>query len=301
MAVLEEAVPPELGGSMDGSGADNSDAGYVINFGEFPPLRENGVSSWYVRLQNTLMVWSEISAAQSVAHQEYAHEFLVVLPDVGATLVAGGKTVAAPARSVCIFPAGPASIAPQGPGRVICFFSPVPEALASKAINHADYAGLRAPVKPIDAPFVRIGAPDIRVYEIGPPQPKRRGRPPSFQTSTMNVMWIEQQGPHDRGKLAPHFHDDFEEGALVVAGDYVQHLRTPWNADARLWREDQHRPCGPRTLAIVPPQVIHTTQAQGAGLHIMLNIFAPARADHIQSGLVLTAGEYRAAPPMGPS
>ena len=111
----------------------------------------------------------------------------------------------------------------------------------------------------------------------------------------MNVMWIEQDGPHDRSKLAPHLHEDFEEGAFVVAGDYVQHLRTPWAADARQWRNDEHRTCGPRTVTIVPPAVIHTTEALGAGPHIMLNVFAPARADHIKSGLVLNSNEYKIA------
>lgn len=283
------------------SGAVDPNAGYVVNFGAFPPLRENGAISWCIRLQSTLVAWSEVSAAGSALHHESAHEFLAVLPDVGAALTAGGKTVSAPARSVCILPAGRASITPQASGRVICFFSPVPEALATKAVNHADYERFRAPVKPIDASLARIGAPDIRIYEIGPPMPERRGRPPSFQTSAMNVMWIEQHGPHDQAKLAPHFHEDFEEGALVVTGEYIQHLRTPWNADARMWREDQHQPCGPRTLTIVPPQVIHTTQAQGAGPHLMLNIFAPARADQIQSGMVLNAGEYKIATPNGPS
>ena len=108
----------------------------------------------------------------------------------------------------------------------------------------------------------------------------------------MNVMWIEQEGPHDASKLNPHAHDDFEEGALIITGEYRQHLRTPWSSDAREWREDERVTCKPGTLIIVPPTVIHTTEALGPGPHLMLNVFAPARGDHIKSGMVLNAKEY---------
>ena len=111
----------------------------------------------------------------------------------------------------------------------------------------------------------------------------------------MNLLWIEQDGPQDPGRLAPHSHDDFEEGALVVEGEYVQHLRTPWESDSRYWREDEHHPCRPGTITIVPPTVIHANETRGPGRHIMLNVFAPARADHIKSGMVLNAGDYGAA------
>jgi quercetin dioxygenase-like cupin family protein len=125
--------------------------------------------------------------------------------------------------------------------------------------------------------------------------PERPGRPPTIQSETMNVMWIERGSPHDRSQLAPHSHDDFEEGAIVVDGHYIQHLRTPWTADARQWRDDEHRNCGPGTITIVPPTGIHTTEAIDEGRHIMLNIFSPVRADQIKSGLVLNSNEYKVA------
>ena len=111
----------------------------------------------------------------------------------------------------------------------------------------------------------------------------------------MNLMWIEREGASDPAKLDPHSHDDFEECALVVAGEYLQHLRTPWGNDASQWQADEHVRCGPGTITIVPPNTIHTNEALGAGRHVMLNIFAPARADHIRSGMVLNATEYRSA------
>ena len=78
----------------------------------------------------------------------------------------------------------------------------------------------------------------------------------------------------------------------MIAGEYMQHLRTPWAADAEQWRDDEHVTCKPGTLILVPPTVIHTTEALGPRRHVMLNLFAPARADHIKSGMVLNAQEY---------
>jgi mannose-6-phosphate isomerase-like protein (cupin superfamily) len=258
------------------------------------PSSDGGVTTRYMRLQNALIAWSD-AAAGAVIRQGEAHELIVVLPDAGAVLSAGAVDVEASARSICILPAGPSSIALNTAGRVIRAFSPFPEALAGLAPNAVDYATARPGVKPLGAPMVYGGAPGIRVYDIERSKALAGRRPPSFQTGTMNLMWIEREGPTDRTKLDPHSHDDFEEGALVVAGEYVEHLRTPWGPDASQWHKDEHVTCRPGTLIIVPPTVIHTTETRGPGPHLMLNIFAPARADHIKSGMVLNAKDYTAA------
>jgi len=240
------------------------------------------------------VAWSAVSAAGAALKQEAVGEIVVVLPEAGAVLRADGASVEAPARSICILPAGASAIEAKSPGRVIRIFAPVPEALAPLAVNAEDYRAPRAGVRPIGAPLAYSGAPGIRVYPIDQFKAAAGRRPPSFQTATMNVMWIERDGITDRTKLDPHSHDDFEEGALVVAGEYVEHLRTPWAADASAWREDEHVTCKPGTLIIVPPTVIHTTETLGAGRHLMLNVFAPARGDHIKSGMVLNARDYGA-------
>jgi len=255
----------------------------------------NGIATSYMRLQNALVAWSEVSAVGASLKQDTAGESVVVLPEIAAVLRAGDASAEAPARSICILPAGATSVEAKAPGRVIRFFAPVPEALARLAVNGEDYREPRAGVLPIDAPLTYSGAPGIRVYPIDQFKAAAGRRPPSFQTATMNVMWIEREGPTDRTKLDPHSHDDFEEGALVVAGEYVEHLRTPWAADASAWREDEHVTCKPGTLIIVPPTVVHTTETLGAGRHLMLNLFAPARSDHIKSGMVLNAKDYGAA------
>lgn len=256
--------------------------------------QENGVATSYLRLQNALVAWSEVSTAGALLKQNAAAEIIVVLQEAGAVLRADGTSVEAPARSICILPAGASVIEAQTRGRVIRIFAPVPEALARLAVNAEDYKEPAAGVAPLGVPLAYSGSPGIRVYPIDQFKAAAGRRPPSFQTATMNVMWIEREGPTDRTKLDPHSHDDFEEGALVVAGDYVEHLRTPWAADASVWREDEHVTCKPGTLIIVPPTIIHTTETLGTGRHLMLNVFAPARSDHIKSGMVLNAKDYGA-------
>lgn len=273
---------------------DSSNPGQrrFIAASDAPPMSEHGVATRYMRLQNALVAWSEVLAASATLRQDASAEIFVILPDTGAVLSGNGAKAEASARSISILPAGPTTIHLTSPGRVIRIFSPVPEALAAHAINGADYAARGAGTTPIGAPLAYAGGAGVRIYEIDRFKAAAGKRPPSFQTAMMNIMWIEQDGPHNPAKLNPHAHDDFEEGALVVDGEYVQHLRTPWTIDAGQWRDDEHVTCKPGTLMIVPPTVIHTTGALGTGRHLMANVFAPARADHIQSGMVLNAKEY---------
>ena len=73
------------------------------------PINGSGVATSWMRLQNTLVAWSEASLPAKL-NQEGFDESFVILPDVGATLAGGGETVNAPARSVCILPTGPIAV-----------------------------------------------------------------------------------------------------------------------------------------------------------------------------------------------
>ena len=81
----------------------------------------------------------------------------------------------------------------------------------------------------------------------------------------------------------------------MVAGRFVQHLRAPWGTDMRRWRPDEHLHCGPGTLVVIPPQTLHVAEAVGAERHVLMNLFAPPRPDHIAKGQVLNADEYQPA------
>jgi hypothetical protein len=264
----------------------------MIAFGEHPADREHGIASRYARTCHFLVAWSDVETAGGRLSQASERETFVVLPDVGAELIAGDVRVRAPARSIGILPAGASTIVPQGKGTVIRLFEPAPAALAERAVNRNAYAGRRNGIRPVGAPLRRIAAAGPRVYRL---ERGNAGTPQSFQTETMSVGWFEQDGPQDPKAVFPHAHGDFEEGSLMIAGAYVQHLRTPWGTDLRGWRADEHLRCGPGTLVVIPPETLHVAEATGSGHHVMMNLFAPPRADHIAKGQIRNADEYASA------
>lgn len=260
------------------------------------PEVESGVATRYARTQHTGVAWSEFPDAGGTLRQAFGHETIVVLPDAAGVLTGDGVSEGAPARSIGILPPGPCTVDLRGPGTVIRFFTPVPDALAARAGNRDDYPEPRANVRPIGAPFVRVGPHGPRVHPIARLAGPDAGKPRCVQSATMSVMWMDQPGPHDRRKLYPHAHADFEEGSLVIEGRYVLHLRTPWGNDADAWRDDDHFACARGSLVIIPVDVTHSAEAIGEGGHVLLNFFAPARRDHMEKGQVVNVAEYRANP-----
>ena len=269
-----------------------SDPRHVVTFAANEPHLENGIATRYARTFHLLVAWSEVAAASGSLTQTAERESFVVLPDVGVELIVGATRVTAPARSICILPAGASTIVPSGAGTVIRLFEPAAEAVASRAINGQEYDRARDDLRPIGKPFRRIGPPGPRVYPLAV---GNGGKPQSFQTETMSVGWFEQDGPQDPASIFPHAHADFEEGSLMVAGTHMQHLRTPWGTDLRGWRADEHLRCGPGTLVVIAPETVHVAEAVGAEHHALMNLFAPPRLDHIAKGQIRNADEYASA------
>ncbi len=225
------------------------------------------------------------------------HETILILPERGATLATEFETIEIVARSIAVVPAGRAQLTlPEG-ARVFALTTARTDTDQGHIVNSTDYQTLDERVLPIARPMERLakGAAQVRVYQVDEvPFPDGNPRLKFFQSATMSINWVEYDGQRDRTKLSPHAHDDFEQGSLAIVGDFVHHIRTPWASNAELWREDQHIEASAGSMAIIPPDLIHTTEGVGPGQHILIDVFAPPRTDFIAKGWVFNAGDYHA-------
>jgi len=139
----------------------------------------------------------------------------------------------------------------------------------------------------------RIGGPRIQVIavdDIKAPAAKPRLR--IVQSDTMSISWIEYSGLRDRSKLTPHNHDDFEQGSLAITGSFVHHIRAPWGPNAAFWIDDAHLEAPPRSLTMIPPPLIHTTEGRGEDRHVLIDVFAPVRRDFFDAGWISNGAFY---------
>lgn len=108
------------------------------------------------------------------------------------------------------------------------------------------------------------------------------------------VNWFPvREGPRDPERLSPHSHEDFEQMSVALVGNYAHHLRVPWTPRMSEWRDDEHVEVGSPSMTLIPPTVVHTTRAVGAGPHTLIDVFAPPREDFLAKGWVLNADEYQ--------
>ncbi len=250
------------------------------------------------RAQNFVVEWLESPhATQTVAASP--HEMLLLLPDCAAEIVShtrqGDKLCELAARSVAILPAGRHSIVLRGQGAAALIASRRDD-LADNAIqNDAAYRPPDDRIAPYLPGFKRKsdeqGVVAIDIDKVVAPAGKSRLK--MFQTETLSINWVEYEGSRDRTQLSPHSHADFEQGSLSMAGHYLHHLRTPWGSNANQWQEDRHLKAGPGSLLVVPVEMIHTTEGEKPGRHLLIDIFSPPRRDFIAQGWVHNAGDYR--------
>ncbi|MFF7635909.1 hypothetical protein ACFZB9_22595 [Kitasatospora sp. NPDC008050] len=128
--------------------------------------------------------------------------------------------------------------------------------------------------------------------EERPDEEGRLGR--IFRTASLMVNWFPvHQGPRDTERLSPHSHEDFEQMSVTLVGNHVHHLRVPWTPRMSEWRDDEHVRVGSPSMTLIPPTVVHTTRAVGAGPHTLIDVFAPPREDFLAKGWGLEPlGDY---------
>lgn len=284
------------------SNAGPAAAADYVCFGDLPPAEEDDTgATWYARGQNFLITYSQVLDGWSASRVGQPDEYVVVLPDSStrAAVEANGETADVNGFSLIIVPPGDSTVTITGAGKVLRLLTSRAAGDQLRLATNADsYIEPHATVAPFQ-PWPE--APDgnkIRSYSLDVPREETRfGR--IFRCSTFMVNYLYPTvGPRDTSKMSPHTHDDFEQASFAVEGDYYHHLRWPWTVNKAHWRDDDHVHCPAPSLAIIPPPVIHTSQAVGAGDNQLIDIFCPPRHDFsAQEGWVLNHDEYPGAGP----
>lgn len=271
-----------------------------FQFAELPPTEATAAGSrtWIARAQNLVLAYSQLAAADPLTRTGQPHEYMVVVPFEGAQLTvdAGDEhaTVAGPA--IVVVPPGDSSISVDTATELFRLFDHRTTDLAEASINAASYAQPHAHVAPLEPWPDPPGGHRLRVYPLAdvPKVEGRFGR--IYRTSSLMINYFyPTSGPRATNRLSPHHHDDFEQIGLVLRGECVHHIRTPWGKDMAEWRDDEHVTVGSPSMVVIPPPTVHTTQSISTDEYVHFDIFSPPRVDFSsQPGWVLNADDYPA-------
>ncbi|WP_432180482.1 hypothetical protein [Streptomyces sp. NBC_00063] len=255
-----------------------------------------GQRSWRVRGQNFCIEYTWISTGEALPELDLEDEHVVLVPEETSIRLAvpleGEVSIDGPA--LVVVPAGTSRVIADDSGQIMRVFTARATDVLATACNSAMYTAPDLAVAPLpEKPTQSPGT--VRIHRAGeiPEEPTRFGR--IFRTDSLMINWFEpQDGARDTDLLTPHVHDDFEQASVTLQGDYVHHLRSPWTARLREWRDDQHVRCASPSVTVIPPGNIHTSRAVDAGRHQLVDVFAPPREDFLERGWVVNSTDYEA-------
>ncbi len=261
-------------------------------------MTSGGSATWYFRGHNFVLAYTSLAAEDVLEREAQPDEYVLILPYASCSVDvrAGTEAESVSGQAVVMIPPGDSAVVAPEPCVVVRLFSSRADDLLDKARNSDAY---REP-HPNVTPFAAWPDPPegyrIRAYRLADLDVTQDHTRPGqiLRCSTFMVNFLAPRiGPRDPDALSPHHHDDFEQCSLAVEGEYIHHLRTPWSRSRREWREDQHVVCGSPSVAVIPPPMIHTSEAVGAGTNQLIDIFCPPRLDFSQTpGRVLNEETY---------
>ena len=257
-----------------------------------------GSSTWYFRGHNFVLAYTTLAADDVLERHDQPDEYVVILPydDCDVEVRAPGEAERVSGRAVVMVPPGDGSITGLAACTVVRLFSCRSADMLDKARNRDSYAEPHPNVKPFEPWPDPPEGYRIRPYRLADLQVTQDAIRPGqmVRCSTFMVNFLAPRiGPRDPNTLSPHDHADFEQCSLAVEGEYVHHLRTPWSRRRSEWREDRHLRCGSPSVAVIPPPMIHTSEAVGSGTNQLIDIFCPPRLDFsLTPGRVLNEGTY---------
>ncbi|MGL5852618.1 MAG: hypothetical protein ACRCZD_17705 [Phycicoccus sp.] len=249
-----------------------------------------------VRAQHFVLEHLSVAEGDVLHRAGQADEYVLLVPDAGTRLrlSADGRQERVDRPSIVVMPPGDSEVLVRSPGRLVRLMtvSSAPD-LVERSANRDGYRSPKANVAPYQPWPDPVGGHRIRVYDLDVPgEPGRFGRIWRCSTFMVNVL-DPHQGPRDPHRLSPHAHADFEQCSLALSGEFAHHLRWPWASDRTVWRDDVHLYAPAPSATIIPPPVVHTTEAIGPGTNQLVDIFCPPRLDFSQvDGWVLNAREY---------
>lgn len=255
----------------------------------------NGTKYWITRGANFVVIASlvEPSTLLSRSALNQDDEYMMILPlEVSAKITTAKESLDVGEDSLTIIPPGESHISIVEGGWVYRIFSKKAKDLLCLADNAFTYT---APTNVADLVTwpEPVGGFKIRHYKLD--DYKRTDTTMRlFRSQHLMVnIFLPSKTPRDIQKMTPHSHVDFEQGSLALHGAYIHHMRYPWTANMNDWRNDEALVASAPSLCIIPPTVIHTSQAVGESGMQLVDIFSPPREDFsLKSGLVCNAEEY---------
>lgn len=268
-----------------------------VDFAIVPPVERTSVGSvsWIARGQNAVIRHTRGVAGDVVYAQTSVFEqMLLTMGNTHVIIETSDGRADVRGEAVVVVPPGHATIRSVNGGELTQVFQHDEPGWAARASNADEHVERNPRVAPLEPWPAAANGERLRVYRLAevPSDPHRFGR--IFRSRAFMVNFFEpHNGPRSPKQLSPHAHNDFEQYSLVVGGNYIHHLQSPWGADSTAWISERHVLAVAPSLAIIPPQTVHTSQALGWAGNQLIDIFAGPRHDFsAQPGWVLNADDY---------